>query len=74
MHLHQSIINKKTSKNIFISKNGKPNSLFKSYIAGLQKYTPATMSIFAPNVNSYRRIARYYAAPINTHWGFDNRT
>ena len=74
MHLHQSIINKKTGKNIFINKNGKLNSSFKSYIAGLQKYTPATMSIFAPNVNSYRRIARYYAAPINTHWGFDNRT
>ena len=32
------------------------------------------MSIFAPNVNSYRRITRYHSAPINVHWGFDNRT
>ena len=32
------------------------------------------MPLFAPNVNSYRRIARYSSAPINTHWGHDNRT
>jgi glutamine synthetase len=32
------------------------------------------MSIFAPNVNSYRRISPHNSAPINTHWGFDNRT
>ena len=29
---------------------------------------------FAPNVNSYRRITPYSDAPINTHWGIDNRT
>ena len=74
MHLHQSVIDKRTGKNIFAGKNGKPNSLFKNYIAGLQKYLPATMPIFAPNVNSYRRLERYSTAPINTHWGFDNRT
>ena len=32
------------------------------------------MSIFAPNVNSYRRITRWYAAPINLQWSYDNRT
>ncbi len=74
MHLHQSIVNKNTGKNIFASNSGRPNKLFRSYIAGLQKYLPATMPLFAPNVNSYRRITRYYASPINTHWGFDNRT
>ena len=74
MHLHQSIVEKKTGKNIFATKSGKPNKLFRSYIAGLQKYLPATMSLYAPNVNSYRRVTRYYASPINTHWGFDNRT
>ena len=74
MHLHQSLIDKTTGKNIFADKNGKPNGLFMSYIAGLQKYLPATMPLFAPNVNSYRRVTRYFSAPINTHWGFDNRT
>jgi glutamine synthetase len=40
----------------------------------LQKYLPAAMSLFAPNVNSYRRITRYNMAPINVQWGLDNRT
>lgn len=74
MHLHQSIVNKKSDENIFVSKSGKFNKLFKSYIAGLQKYTPAAMPLYAPNVNSYRRITPHHSAPINTHWGIDNRT
>src|SRR5258708_16109959 len=32
------------------------------------------MSLFAPNVNSYRRISRHSSAPSNVHWGYDNRT
>jgi glutamine synthetase len=74
MHLHQSIVNKRTGKNIFASKTGKPNKIFRNYIAGLQKYTPAAMPFYAPNVNSYRRITKYNSAPINTHWAIDNRT
>ncbi len=74
MHLHQSVVNKRTGKNIFASKTGKPTKLFKSYIAGLQKYTPAAMPFYAPNVNSYRRFTRHNSAPINTHWAIDNRT
>ncbi|ODN70750.1 hypothetical protein [Methylobrevis pamukkalensis] len=32
------------------------------------------MSLFCPNVNSYRRIRLESDAPINVHWGRDNRT
>jgi glutamine synthetase len=32
------------------------------------------MALFAPNVNSYRRITRQQLAPINVQWGYDNRT
>jgi len=32
------------------------------------------MALFAPYVNSYRRMARFTAAPINIQWGQDNRT
>ena len=34
----------------------------------------AAMALLAPNVNSYRRISRFQVAPINVHWGYDNRT
>ena len=74
MHLHQSLVDRKTGRNLFAAADGKPSKTFLNYIGGLQKYMPAAMPLFAPNVNSYRRIARYNSAPINTHWGFDNRT
>jgi glutamine synthetase len=74
MHIHQSVKDKRTGQNIFSDSSGKPSALFFSFIAGLQKYLPSGMSLFAPNVNSYRRITRHLAAPINTQWGYDNRT
>jgi glutamine synthetase len=74
MHIHQSIVDAKTGANIFSDAEGKPSALFESFIAGLQKYLPSSMSLFGPNVNSYRRITRYHSAPINVQWGFDNRT
>jgi glutamine synthetase len=74
MHLHQSVVDVKTRLNIFSAADGSPTSLFFSHIAGLQRYLPAAMSLFAPNVNSYRRTTPYNSAPINVHWGYDNRT
>lgn len=74
MHIHQSIVDSETGKNIFSDKDGKPGKLFYSHIAGLQHYAAAAMCLFAPNVNSYRRIARHDSAPINLKWGYDNRT
>jgi glutamine synthetase len=32
------------------------------------------MALLAPYVNSYRRLSRHTAAPINIQWGTDNRT
>ncbi len=74
MHIHQSIIDKKTGQNIFSNPDGTPSPLFFAHIGGLQKYLPAAMALFAPNVNSYRRITRAALAPINVQWGYDNRT
>ncbi|MDX1512934.1 MAG: glutamine synthetase family protein [Gammaproteobacteria bacterium] len=74
MHMHQSVLDIDTGKNIFAGGNGKPSDLFFSCIAGLQTYLPAAMPFFAPNVNSYRRLTKFLAAPINVQWGYDNRT
>ncbi|MEY2342666.1 glutamine synthetase family protein [Acidithiobacillus sp. IBUN Pt1247-S3] len=74
MHLHQSVVDAKTGENLFADKNGQPSKAFLSFIGGLQKYLPAAMAIFAPNVNSYRRLTRHSDAPINLQWGYDNRT
>jgi glutamine synthetase len=74
MHIHQSVVDTKTRKNIFSNADGTPSNLFFAHIAGLQKYMPAAMGLFCANVNSYRRLTRYLSAPINVHWGYDNRT
>ena len=74
MHIHQSLHDKRTNKNVFAQSKGKDTQRFLQYIGGLQKYLPMTMPLLAPNVNSYRRLIRDSDAPINTHWGYDNRT
>ena len=74
MHVHQSVSDADTGRNIFSAADGSPSAIFRHYIGGLQRYTPAVMAIVAPYVNSYRRIVRHTAAPINVQWGNDNRT
>jgi glutamine synthetase len=74
MHIHQSLVDSKSGDNVFVDAEGKHNERFFSYIAGLQKYTPNLISFYAPNVNSYRRLAPHISAPINLCWGYDNRT
>jgi glutamine synthetase len=74
MHIHQSVVDAETGKNIFSEKDGRPTQEFFSFIAGQQKYLPRVMGIMAPYVNSYRRMTRASTAPINVAWGYDNRT
>lgn len=75
MHIHQSLVDAKTGKNVFAgSKKGQQSQIFMHYLAGLQKYVPAAMAIFGPNVNSYRRLAFGEVSPKNVMWGYDNRT
>jgi glutamine synthetase len=74
MHIHQSIVDVETGKNLFATRAGKDSKLFLAHIAGLQRYLPAAMPLIAPFVNSYRRLVRFLSAPINTHWGHENRT
>jgi glutamine synthetase len=74
LHIHQSLVNAEDGHNIFVDSEGKHSEAFLSYIAGLQRYTPDLISLYAPNVNSYRRLAPDISAPINLNWGYDNRT
>jgi len=74
MHIHQSVVDMETGRNIFSKADGEPSGEFLSFIAGLQNYMANVMCIMAPYVNSYRRLDRWSAAPINVHWAYDNRT
>jgi glutamine synthetase len=74
MHIHQSVVSLETGENLFSTPEGEDTPLFLSHIAGLQKYLHEAMPLLGPNVNSYRRLVKDFAAPINTHWGRENRT
>ncbi|MEM9756837.1 MAG: glutamine synthetase family protein [Pseudomonadota bacterium] len=73
MHIHQSVIDTATGRNIF-SDGDDPTAAFGHFISGLQRHMPSAVALIAPYVNSYRRYVRDFAAPINLAWGRDNRT
>ncbi len=75
MHLHQSVTDLKSGKNIFSKADGSPSDAFKHFIGGSQKYLMQTVPLLAPYVNSYRRITvEGQSAPSNLEWATDNRT
>ncbi|KQZ79079.1 glutamine synthetase [Mesorhizobium sp. Root157] len=74
MHIHQSILDKKTGRNIFTAEDGSETDAFFHFIGGMQKHVPNALVMFAPYVNSYRRLTQAASAPVNTRWGYDNRT
>ena len=74
MHIHHSVLDVETGKNIFSDPQGGETDAFQHYIAGLQNHMPEALAVIAPYVNSYRRYVKDHAAPINLEWGRDNRT
>ncbi|MCL3882362.1 glutamine synthetase family protein [Marivita sp. GX14005] len=74
MHIHHSIMEIETGRNIFSGPQGGETDAFFHFIGGLQKHLPAAIAVLAPYVNSYRRYVKDQAAPINLEWGRDNRT
>nr|WP_245413641.1 glutamine synthetase family protein [Mangrovicella endophytica] len=74
MHIHQSVVDRATGRNIFSDADGSPSALFYNFIGGMQRYVPAALVMMAPYVNSYRRLTYGMSAPTNNAWGYDNRT
>ncbi len=78
MHLHVSLVDAKKGANLFgatleDSKDGNTD-LFRHFVGGLQKYLGEVTPLYAPNVNSFRRMRPDFSAPINLQWGYDNRS
>ncbi len=74
MHVHHSVLDVESRRNIFVGPQGGETDAFYHFIGGLQRYLPSATAILAPYVNSYRRYVKDHAAPINLEWGRDNRT
>ena len=64
-HVHQSLWDLKTTKNLFY---------MKSYIAGQLYCLPHILPMVAPTINSYKRLVEGAWAPTTVTWAIDNRT
>jgi glutamine synthetase len=73
-HLHQSLWDEKD--NLFYDKNAKHgmSQLMESYMAGLLHCMPFVLPMYAPTINSYKRLVEGAWAPTTLTWGLDNRT
>lgn len=75
-HIHQSIWDLEQKKNLFYSpqENEKLSRFMESYIAGVLHCLPEVLPMYAPTINSYKRLVEGAWAPTNLTWGHDNRT
>ncbi len=75
-HIHQSLWSKDQSKNLFYSADDEFNmsDLHKHYLAGQLHCLPYILPMYAPTINSYKRLVEGAWAPTTVTWGIDNRT
>ena len=75
-HVHQSLWSPDNSKNLFADekRDGSISTLMESYIAGQLHCLPFILPMYAPTINSYKRLVEGAWAPTTLTWAFDNRT
>ncbi|MEZ4825023.1 MAG: glutamine synthetase family protein [Bacteroidia bacterium] len=75
-HIHQSLWSIDQKKNLFFHAADPQNmsDLMKSYVAGQLHCLPHILPMYAPTINSYKRLVEGAWAPTTLTWGTDNRT
>ncbi|RYF69238.1 MAG: glutamine synthetase, partial [Cytophagaceae bacterium] len=75
-HIHQSLWTPDEAQNLFFDAAApdKLSTLARQYIAGQLYCLPHILPMYAPTINSYKRLVEGAWAPTTLTWGFDNRT
>ncbi len=75
-HVHQSLWDRSEKKNLFYNEKDKMrmSDVAKSYVAGQLYCLPYILPMFAPTINSYKRLVEGAWAPTTLTWSNDNRT
>lgn len=75
-HVHQSLWSANEKENLFYDKKSKTgiSAIMESYIAGQLYCLPHILPMYAPTINSYKRLVEGAWAPTTITWGIDNRT
>jgi glutamine synthetase len=71
-HTHVSILDE-GGNNIFDDGTGRGSDLLRNAIAGLADVMADSMLVFAPHLNSWRRLQRGVHGPLAPTWGYENR-
>ncbi len=73
MHVHVSLLDD-AGKNLFQGKDAFESPELRYAVQGLRSTLAESMLIFAPHANSFHRYRSGTYAPINSSWGYNNRT
>ncbi len=82
-HMHVSIVDKATGKNLLFRDTPDPNppypdvahlsDLGRHFLAGILDGLPDVMPLLAPTINSYKRLVENFWAPVTVSWGLEHR-
>lgn len=75
-HLHQSLLDSKSGKNLFPSSNAREplSALGRGFLAGLLAHAGAAAAFTTPTINGYKRYHGVNSmAPVRAIWAKDNR-
>jgi len=82
-HMHISLVDPKSGKNLLFRETKDPNppyadlahlsDLGRHFLAGLIDGLPDIMPLFAPTINSYKRLVENFWAPVTVSWGLEHR-
>jgi glutamine synthetase len=75
-HIHQSLWSVGKNQNVFYDEKTSTglSSLMENYIAGQLLCLPEILPMYAPTINSYKRLVEGAWAPTTLTWAIDNRT
>jgi glutamine synthetase len=73
LHVHCSLLDE-SGTNVFDDGGEEGTDLLRYAVAGCLELLPASMLLFAPSFNAYRRFQPGNHAPTESAWGYDNRT
>jgi glutamine synthetase len=73
LHVHMSLVDS-SGANVFDEARADGPALLGHAVAGMQATAWDAMAIFAPNLNAYRRFGPNLFVPVNTSWGYNNRS
>jgi glutamine synthetase len=72
-HVHQSLLEVSSGKNLFMPSDDAPTDTAAGWIAGLLAHARESCLLTTPTVNGYKRYTQHQLAPDRIAWGRDNR-